>query len=411
MESVPRNRGVSRRSLMQGIALGTASVAHTSVSSRASNAMDEIPALVDEALDSLDLRSVILTVHNETGEMYTIVRGESEHGTPATADMHFRIGAVSITYVGVVLLKLADDGVIELDEPISTWLSGYPDADAVTPRMLAQMTAGYPDYVQNEAFNDTLYRNPFRSFEVEELIQFGLELPRTFQPGTNWDYSHTNIAILAQVLEAASGVDLADLMADLVFSPLGLEHTYISELPHMSTPTLHAYSSERREALGIEPGVPFYEETTTWSPSWTLPPGAIHYSTIADVASSFRQLGQGAILSESAFAELTSDSLIGFGSPMEGCPNCHTLDSVYSYGIGLVISNGWYVQNPLFAGCGATVATLPEAGYTIAAAVTFAEAAFDDEGNYTNGNSSQTIVNQLSQLLVPDNPMLLGQAR
>ncbi len=404
--------GLSRRSLVQGAALaslpGSRSLAQTPAATPSADAMGQLSALAASAQEEFSLRSVLLTVHDQEGEVFALARGESETGMPAMLDMHFRIGAVSITYLGVLLLNLADEGVIDIDEPIARWLPDLPHADVATPRMLAQMTAGYPDYVHTDAFITAFYRDPFRTFTAEERIQYSLDSPRLFQPGENWAYSHTGIVILGRVIELAAGKPLADLMMERVLIPLGLRDTHTNDLPHMAPPVLHSYSSERRVPLGIAPEVPFYEDATTWNPSWTLAPGSVQYSTLHDIASAFRQVGQGAILSGSALAELTSDSLIGFGTPLDGCMNCRSLDSTYTYGIGLVISNGWYTQNPMFAGCGATVATLPEAGYTIAAAVTFQEDAFDDQGNYIHGNSSQTIVSRVSQLLVPDQPVGRG---
>lgn len=408
MQKPIRDHALSRRSLIQSAALGALPPALASRIGSGQQMLDGIPAVIAKAQEEFALRSVILTIHDGKGEIFASARGESEHGTPATTDMYFRTGAVSITYMAMILLGLADEGVLQLDEPIASWLPLLPDANSATPRMLAQMTAGYPDYVQSDVFNQIFYEDPFRPFSAEELIQFGLDMPRTFAPGTNWDYSHTCMVILGQVMEKATGQSLADLMIERVFTPLGLKDTHTSELPHMAAPALHSYSSERRVPLGIASGVSFYEEATTWNPSWTLPPGAVQYSTVADVASSFRQIGQGIGLSESGFADLTSTSLLGFGELLEGCANCHTLDATYTYGMGLVISHGWYLQNPMFAGCGATVATRPDADITICAAVTFDESAFDDEGNYTYGNSSKQVVQMVSEILLPDIPTPLS---
>lgn len=404
--------GLSRRSLIKGTALasipGSRTFAQTPDATPMNNPLHQIPVLVEQASEELSLRSVLLTIHDHQGEVFSLAQGESESGTPASLDMHFRIGAVSITYMGVLLLNLADDGLIDIDEPISTWLPGFPESETATPRMLAQMTAGYPDYVHTDAFITEFYQDPFRTFTADERIGYSLDSPRLFQPGENWDYSHAGIVILGRVIELAAGKPLADLMAERILAPLGLRDTYTSDLPHMKAPVLHAYSSERRSYLGIDPDVRFYEDTSTWNPSWTLAPGSVQYSTLADIALAFRQIGQGAILSESAFRELTSESLRGFGAPMDGCLNCHTLDNNYTYAMGLVISNGWYVQNPMFAGCGATVATLPKAGSTIAVAVTFREGAFDGDGGNKYGNSSQTILRRVSEILVPGQPYTRG---
>ena len=83
--------------------------------------------------------------------------GESITGVPATKDMHFRNGAVAISYVATLLLQLVDENKVSLDDRLSKWLPDIPNADRVTLGQLALMTSGYRDYViGNAAFERTL---------------------------------------------------------------------------------------------------------------------------------------------------------------------------------------------------------------------------------------------------------------
>ena len=67
--------------------------------------------------------------------------------SPATTAMHFRNGAVAISYVATLLLELVDEQKVSLDDKLSKWLPEVPHADRVTLGQLAQMTSGYVDYV------------------------------------------------------------------------------------------------------------------------------------------------------------------------------------------------------------------------------------------------------------------------
>jgi hypothetical protein len=148
--------------------------------------------------------------------------------------------------------------------------------------------------------------------------------------------------------------------------------------------------------------VRFYEESTFWNPSWTLAEGAIQSTTIHDMTATAEAIGTGALLSpESHQAQLAPD-LLGFGAPLEGCPNCHTLDEVYNYGLGVVRGGPWILQNPLFGGYGGVAAYLPSQKIAIAVASTFGEASFDALGNYRNGNVSQAIFAAIGAYLAPD---------
>ncbi|MFY8149432.1 MAG: serine hydrolase domain-containing protein [Prochlorococcaceae cyanobacterium] len=107
------------------------------------------------------LRAVIVRVTIDGIEAVTEAMGESMTGMPATEDMHFRNGAVAISYVATLLLQLVDENKVRLDDKLSTWLPDIPNADRVTLGQLAQMTSGYRDYViGNDAFNQAQLENP-----------------------------------------------------------------------------------------------------------------------------------------------------------------------------------------------------------------------------------------------------------
>jgi CubicO group peptidase (beta-lactamase class C family) len=362
----------------------------------------QIVDLVDEAMASYALRAAIVRVDVDGQEVVTIARGESLPGQPASADMHFRNGAVAFSYLAMLLLTMVDDGAVGLDDSLATWMPDLPDAEAVTLRMLANMTAGYPDYVQNATFITNFYADPFRQYTPEELIAIGLSTPRMFEAGTNWDYSHTNYVILGRALEAIAGQPMRNLMRERVLDPLGLHDTEGWLTPEIPEPVLHAYSSERRGVLGIDPDVPFLEESTFWNPSWTTAEGAVQTTTIADMAESATAIGTGALLSDESYHAMVDPVLMGFGEPLEGCPTCHTLEEEYVYGLGIVRRGAWLIQNPLFGGYGGVAAYLPSQAVSIAVVATATEASFDAEGEYRFGNAAQRIFESLSAELAGD---------
>ena len=378
--------------------------AATPVASPVGDTATAIKTIVDSALDELSARAVL--VHVIAGnETLAYAAGESLTGVPATPDMRVRNGAVAITYTAVVLLRLQEEGVLSIDDTVDTWLPDLPDAGQVTLRMLANMTSGYRDYVPNPDFVAAFYENPFRAWTTDELLSLAFSQPRLFAPGENWDYAHTNYVILGLAMEAATGEPLEALIARYVLDPLSLVDTAAELTASMPQPILHAYSSERRPALGIPAGTPFYEESTFWDPSWTLAHGAIQYSTVADMAASWAGIGRGELLAADSMAELLNRDLLGFGAPLDGCRTCHTFEEDRLYGLGIWLAGGWLVQNPLFGGYAGVAAYHPEADVAIAVANTFAEGAFDAEGNYNN--ASVEICRRISGTLVPDGPLRL----
>jgi CubicO group peptidase (beta-lactamase class C family) len=302
----------SRRAVLGGLGLGAAgafasraglparrvAAAATPVASPVADVgADAVIALVDAAMARYHLKAAIARVLIDGHELVTIARGETMNGVPATPEMHFRNGAVAISYVSTALLVLVDRGVVGLDDSLATWLPDLPDADTTTLRMLANMTAGYPDYVNTDQFAAENDADPFRRWSPEDLIAVSLAQGRAFAPGENWAYSHSDYVILGLALERIAGTPLDLLLRELVLDPLGLVNTASFATPQIPEPVLHAFSSERRAALGIPAGTRFYEESTFWDPSWTLARGAIQTTTVADMAASAVAIGEGTLLS------------------------------------------------------------------------------------------------------------------
>ena len=365
---------------------------------------EAIVAIAREIMDKQAVKAVILRVIVDGQEIVTAALGESMTGVPATTEMHFRNGAVAFFYVATLLLRLVDQQVVTLDDPLAKWLPDLRDADKATLRMLANLTAGYPDYVQNAEFVSAIYADPFRQWTPEEQIAISLSTPQVFAPGTNWDYSHSDYVILGQALEKITGQPLNVALQEQVLGPMGLRNTIAWATPEISEPVLHAFSSERRQALGIPAGTRFYEESTYWNPSWSFAQGAIQTTNIVDMTTTAVAVGEGTVLSPASHQMQIAPDLLGFGKPLAGCPACHTLDETYTYGLGVVLSNAWILQNPLFAGFGAVAGYLPAAKIAIAVATTYGEGAFDDQGNYKY-SSHQEIFGAIGTHLAPDHPL------
>lgn len=362
---------------------------------------DAVMRIVEDVMAKEHLKAVILRVTEDGKEVLTRAAGESMTGVPATPAMHFRNGAVAISYVSTLLLRLVDQNKVGLDDKLSRWLPDVPNADRVTLRQLAQMTSGYLDYViGNTDFATALYEDPFRQWEPDQLLGFATSRPLLYQPGTNWNYAHTNYVLLGKALEKATGKDMPTLLTEQVLRPLGLTNTANSFTPEIPAPVLHAFTSERREALKIPTGTPFYEESTYWNPSWTITHGAIQTTNVYDMEAGAVGIGSGRLVSKESYDEMVSTGLRGKTRAQPGCPTCAEMTDGYTYGMGIVISGGWLLQNPLFAGEAGLAAYLPSKKIAIAVAVTYRPEAFDDQGNYVN--AADTLFRRIGAELVPD---------
>jgi len=365
---------------------------------------------VQEAMKARHLRSVIVRVTVDGKEVITKAYGESMTGVPATVDMHFRNGAVAISYVSTLLLVLVDEKKVGLDDKASAWVPEIPHSDEVTLGQLAQMTTGYTDFViGNVEVDAMLYTDPFRQWTPEELLPTVTSKPLLYPPGTNWNYAHTNYLILGLALEKATGKRMSDLMQEKVLGPLGLTNTTDPGpgAPSIPEPALHAFTSERRSQLGIPAGTRFYEESTYWNPSWTITRGAIQTTNIFDVNATAVAVGTGKLLSPESYATMVSTGLRGKTTTLPGCATCFPQSEGYSYGLGIVTTGDWVMQDPLFSGEAGAFAYLPSKKVAIALALTFTEDAFGPDGSYKSevgSNAADPVWRQIAAVVAPENP-------
>jgi hypothetical protein len=144
---------------------------------------------------------------------------------------------------------------------------------------------------------------------------------------------------------------------------------------------LHAFTSERRESLGVKPGVPFYEEATFWNPSWTTIEGAVETTDISDLSVSIEAVAAGRLVSRSSSAAQIGPHLIGFGHADPRCSACRENTTAFNYGLGVINVGPWITQSLGFAGASGAVGYLSAQKLTIAVEVTNGPGAYDDKGD------------------------------
>src|SRR3954454_546907 len=166
------------------------------------------------------LPGVIVGVQRGGQAPWVIARGVANLQTQRRMrpDAHVRIGSVTKSFVTTLLLRLAQDGRLSLDDPISRYFAGVPNGDAITLRELANMTSGLADLFANQEF--TIDYLTGETFTPTRLIEMGLAVPPVFAPGTGWSYSNTNTDLLGLVVERVSGQPLAEALQRSVLRPL-----------------------------------------------------------------------------------------------------------------------------------------------------------------------------------------------
>lgn len=180
--------------------------------------------------------------------------GDLRSGEPRSAHDHFRVGSITKTFTATVLLQLAAEGRLSLDDTVEKWLPGVVrgrghDGREVTLRQLLNHTSGIAEYTSDEQFvkdvflADGFLQNRYRTWTPRRLVGIAMRHEPTFAPGTDWSYSNTNYVLAGMVIEKATGNPYGDEIRERVIEPLGLHGTKVPGAdPTLPGPHSRAYS-------------------------------------------------------------------------------------------------------------------------------------------------------------------------
>jgi CubicO group peptidase (beta-lactamase class C family) len=247
---------------------------------------------------------------------------DMEARTPATATTNYRLASVTKQFTAASILLLAEDGRLKLDDPVRKWLPSLPKAaEPVTIRQLLTHTSGLIDYedVIPETFKPQLH-----DADVLRLLE---SQDRTyFKPGSSYRYSNSGYALLALIVERASGRTFATYLRESIFQPLGMTNTVAYE-EGISTVSNRAFGHTEEQGR--------WNRTDQSQTSAVLGDGGI-YSSIDDLAKWDAALYDGRLLRPSSLqaafapATRTDDPEVeyGFGWRITGETLWHSGETV-----------------------------------------------------------------------------------
>ncbi len=319
-------------------------VAQTRAQDDAQSALDAI--LADYVSDD-EPGVVVLVGYGD--EKWTSARGLAslEDGTPLTPDDSFRIGSITKTFVGTLMMQLVEEGEIELDAPMSTYLTDeyigqIENGDEITVRQLLTMQSGIFDYTESYEFEDAIYDDPTYAWTAEDVLQFVWGEEAYFAPGEEFYYTNTNYILLELIINEVTDMSLTDALAAYIFEPVGMTHTYNEDGANMSTDIVqgYAYADDDNQI----------DNVTFVNEGVGLGDGGI-ISTAADLDLFIRALLDGEILEDDSLAEMTD-----FGA-----------QSNYGLGISLDSFEDWQLigHDGATAGFQSSMHYDPESGLSI----------------------------------------------
>lgn len=192
--------------------------------SQAQNYTDVFSKLVKEKLESQSPGgSVLVSKNGKNIYDYHYGKANLELDASTSAESVYRIASVSKQFTAIAILKLAEEGKLQISDNITKYINDYPtQGNTITIEHLLSHTSGIKDYLNIEGFNKTFQRN---DMSPKELIDYFKDEPMDFKSGTKYNYSSSGYIILGHIIELISNQTYQDYMQEHIFEPLSLSNT------------------------------------------------------------------------------------------------------------------------------------------------------------------------------------------
>ena len=199
-----------------------------------------LQAVLDRGIRRHKAHGVSAAVVFPDQSVWTGVSGISHDDVPIGPDMLFAIGSITKNVVATLVLQLAEEGALTLDDPISRWLPAYRHVDPnITIRQLLSHTSGIYMFWENQRIWDELKADRTRIWTPEEVLSY-IEEPY-FAPGDGYRYSNTNYLLLAMIVEEVTGSSLSGEFRERFWQTLGMENTFLSQEEEIPDNQAHVY--------------------------------------------------------------------------------------------------------------------------------------------------------------------------
>ncbi|MGK0532950.1 serine hydrolase domain-containing protein [Bacillus sp. 'calajunan'] len=243
----------------------------------------------------------ILAKTSEGGKTWSYAAGVANLSSkkPMKTDFRFRIGSVTKTFTATVVLQLAEENRLNLDDSIEKWLpgviqgNGYDDKQ-ITIRQVLNHTSGIAEYTRSKSFN---LMDTKKSYRAEELVKMGISMPPDFAPGKSWSYSNTGYVLLGILIETVTGNSYAEEIENRIIEPLELSNTFLPGNSSVIPGTKHARGYIQLDGAS-EP-----KDVTYYNPSMGSSAGDM-ISTADDLNKFFSYLLGGKLIKEQQLKQM-----------------------------------------------------------------------------------------------------------
>ncbi len=221
----------------------------------------ELQARLDRLRTRHGIPGISVAIRLRDGSTWLGVSGVADvaAGTPVTRSTSFAIASISKTFTAALILALADEGGIDLDAPVRTYLPALKKVGSkILVRQLLDHTSGLRDFFYHPSIDHLLLSEPDRRWDAGLAMRYVGKA--YFKPGKGWHYSNTNYLVLGLLAEAVGKAPLAAQVRDRFLVPLKLDRTWYQPVEVALDDVAHGYrfvsSAKDAPAIDLSDGTP-----------------------------------------------------------------------------------------------------------------------------------------------------------
>lgn len=233
--------------------------------------------------------SLLLIQSNKTVISLNAGFADRKKGIAISTNTHFRIGSITKQFTAAAILRLCEQGKLDLDSTVSKFFPELPHAERITVRMLLNHTSGIKPYTEAPGFLSRV-KSPIQRDELVKLI---CTYEPEFAPGEMMKYNNSAYFLAGVIVEKVSGLTLDEFWKKEFFIPLSLAQTGVFSNAHPPTNAAIGYSPNGKK------------ESLDWDMLWAGGAGNL-YSTAHDLFFWTEALHSGKILSAPFYREMTN---------------------------------------------------------------------------------------------------------
>lgn len=228
--------------------------------------------------------------------------GVSHDAVKITPDTWQPIGSNTKTFTAAILLQLQEEGKLDIDDSIGTWLQNIPNVDGkITIREMLNHTSGIYNFTNNPAFSAALNADYTKVWKPEDALQY-IAAP-SFAPGTGWEYSNSGYILAGMIISKVLNVPFETALRNRILNPRNYKKTVLYPQEAASGFIPHGWSVNASGGARLEDIQVDYNYDNTAFQSMAGAAGGI-VSTADDNVRFWDDLMNGRIINNTSLQEL-----------------------------------------------------------------------------------------------------------